>query len=145
MKIVRTVYHFDGKDYQENEVVSFNFFLPENSIQSFLELCTTKRVRIRKVNKNTQSDGTKLIQTYSFPDNLYQLAYYLGVREHNTLQNGWTLTHSILRQERFKAKYYGYMCYNPQTKTTDLKTNSPFLIKGNQQIFNGKLWRRINN
>ena len=37
------------------------------------------------------------------------------------------------------------MCYNPQTHTTELKTNSPFVIKGNQQIFHGKLWRRIIN
>jgi hypothetical protein len=145
MKIVRTVYHIDGKDFEENQRVNFNFFLPKNSIQSFLDLCRVKRVFIESISKTFQSDGTKLIKTVSYPSDLYQLAYYLGVREWHTLQNGWTLTHSILKLERFKAKHYGYMCYNPATKTTELKTNSPFVIKGIQQVFNGKLWRRIKN
>jgi hypothetical protein len=35
------------------------------------------------------------------------------------------------------------MCYDPKTKITELKTNSPFVIKGNQQVFNSKLWRRV--
>ena len=142
MKMTRTVYHFAGKDYETNQTVNFNFILPRNSIQSFLVLCAEKGIRIKPITK-TFTDGSKLIETYSFPENLASLCNHLGKRDWHEVLNGWQLTHSILRVEKPSKKYFGYMCYNPQTKTTELKSNSPFVIKGKQQVFNGKLWRRV--
>lgn len=144
MKMIRTVYHFDGKDYQENEVVEFSFFLPRNSIQSFREVCNIKSCR-HIISKDFQSDNTKRITVRTFPSRLVDLCQYLGKKDWDEVRNVWTVTNSFLRHERHTKKYYGYMCYNPQTHTTELKTNSPFVIKGNQQIFHGKLWRRIIN
>lgn len=144
MKMIRTVYHIDGKDYQENEMVEFSFFLPRNSIQSFKEVCMAKRCFYTTA-KEFQSDGTKKITVRTYPDRLADLCQYLGKKNQDEVRSVWTVTNSFLRHERKPKKYYGYMCYDPNRKTTELKTNSPFVIKGNQEIFHGKLWRRITN
>lgn len=144
MKMIRTVYHFDGNDYQENERVDFTFFIPKNSIQSFKEICLAKGCGY-VISKTLQSDGTKRVVVMTIPNRLVDLCHYLGKKDWDEVRSVWTVTNSFLRRKRQAKKYYGYMCYNPQTKKTELKTNSPFVIKGNQQIFNGKLWRRIKN
>lgn len=139
MKMIRTIYRIDDKDFEEFNRVSFNFILPKNSVQTFLNLCDEHSIRIKSIS----GEQNKTVKTESYPNNLCNLAKSLGVKDWNELQNNWYLTHSKLRFERFKHKTLDYMCYNPQTKTTELKSNSPFVIKGNQSVYHGKLWRRI--
>ena len=141
MKMKRILYHFDGINYEENETVTLVFFLPRNSIKNFLELCNFGY----KVDRDFQSDGTKRIVLKMPAHRMAELCQKLGKKEFDEVRTAWTVTNSFLRRERFKKQYFGYMCYNPETKRTELKTNSPFVIKGKQQVFHGKLWRRINS
>lgn len=139
----RTVYTFNKQDFEERDFVSLSFYLPRNSIQSFLELCNN-HLCSHEVSKVFQSDGTKLIKVKTFAFRIASLMQSLGVKAHSTVLSPVNVTHSFLRKERFGYKKLLYACYNPQTHKTELKTNSPFVIRGTQQVYNGKLWRRVN-
>ena len=156
MKMKRTVYHFDGKDYEEGSLIEITFNIQAVSIQNFLNEAKKHRLHVKSFGnlfedyQRTSTDG--LMKKFIFwgnINNFVEFAQFLGKPEWQELNNNWYIRNCNLRAYDFgryrNYRYDGIMCYDPCTHKSELKSNAPCPIPGNQVLFNGKLWRKFYN
>ena len=153
MSLKRTVYRFAGNDYEQNQVVKFDFNVQRVSIQNFLNLLTDCRIFNKTISKEyfqdnhrTDTDGLmKFISVKCYPEKLVQMLNSLGINDFNNVEKCYiNVRHHFLRAyDGVKnTRYDGISVYDPKTRKTYFRSNSPVLIEGNQKIINGKLWRK---
>lgn len=145
MKMIRTTYCFDGKDYSDFEKINFSFLVPKNSIQNFIDfLKETHKYKLNYEILHKENSGISEIKISVFAYNFYKICKALNVNDDSQVLNFWSIPHSrFFGKKRTSTSFYGYSCYDPVKRTSILKNGSPFVIKGTQQVFNGKLWRRL--
>lgn len=153
MKMKRTVYHIDGKDYEEGSYISLSFNVQSVSIQNFLNEAKKFHLYVNKFGNffrdfqpTTTNGFLKNFELWGRVDCFCDFANFLGKREWQELNNNWYIRNCSLRAYNFgkykNTRYDGIMCYDPKNHTWELKSNSPCPIPANQVIFNGKIWRK---
>lgn len=152
MKMIRTIYRIDGKDYEESARCTLTLNVLAVSIQNFLGLakechCFVEwhgQIYTDSQRTNTNGDMKSIRLFAHSPKYIVALAKRLGKNDWDTLNNNWNIRNHELRYCNYKTKprYIGVLCFDPATKQSKLVSNSPIKLINRQHIFNGKLWRR---
>lgn len=155
MKMTRIVYHIAGKDYEDTQAVIMTFNVLAVSIQNFLTLAKSNHCHVEwfgKIYTDSQQTTTNgdmksfKIKAYS-PAYLVAFAKALGKYDHMDLDDNWNIRNSNLRAVDFtrcqNTRFNGLSVFDPATKMTAFKSNSPVKMTGKQMIINGKLWRKF--
>ena len=76
--------------------------------------------------------------------NMVTFLYGLGYSKHSEVTcSTFNVIKFSFREPSTKGmRYKGLLCFDPETKIWEMKSNSPIKIEGNQKVINGKLWRK---
>lgn len=153
MKMIRTIYHIAGKDYEGNQKAELTFNVQTISIDNFLKIAKESHCFVKSYSsvfndsQITYTNGAmKSITLFAWsPLFICILAQKLGKKEWNCIDENWNIRNTELRSTKHKSqtRYNGVLCFDPATKATKLISNSPIKIIDRQVIFNGKLYRKF--
>lgn len=156
MQMQRIIYHIDGKDYEDCDIVVLKINIQTVSIQNVLTLL--KNVGGWYYIKHYSPVFTDYHSTFTNGNmkefvivgtarTIVEFAKKLGKTEQSELNSNWFIRNSELRAVNFgrfkNYRFEGISCFDPITKQTTFKSNSPKKIVGRQAIINGKLWRKF--
>lgn len=153
MQMTRTVYHIAGNDYNTNDSVTITFNVLAVSIQNFLLLVKESRCYVASFgqiftdNQQTTTNGDmKTFKIKGAARNMVELAKKLGKKDFDNFNDNWNIRNSALRAKDFtrctNTRFNGLSVFDPVTKITTFKSNSPVKMIGRQQVIGGKLWRK---
>jgi hypothetical protein len=148
MKTVKTIYTFNGVDYNENQIVTLNFKIALRNLDTVLKRWS-RFIRsyivgnICEVANNIQAKNV-LITAYAF--NMCQILEDLGYHETSPVYDNVSVCqHKFAKNKSFynePKKIIGcFVCYTPGLGYK-LVDNTPAVVKGNQLMWFGKLYRR---
>ena len=144
----RSVYTFNGKDYEESKTVTIPFYVQLNNIQSFIDLLGLKRCfhvigkELEVVHFLNSDRLCKQIILTTWAERAAEKLSLLGFNDWSEIRFPVCVYRIALEKTRAHYTPEKYMKYKPG-EGTQVKQNSPFVIQGTQQVFKGQIWRRI--
>jgi len=164
MKMIRTVYNFNGVDYSENQLVAFQFDVQTVSIQNFIEMCRKHGRPTFKIEKevkggfqNSQVIGghriyfqpipaSKMVTVKCWSQTLANICMELGKREWQEVLEPFSIRHNSLRKPKkayLADNWNQFSRFIPEQKKFEFKSGAPEKMQaGEIRVIGGCLWKR---